>query len=91
VCIAAEKDPGGCSGKVRACHRRSAANSGVSLKPPSWEQWPGCDGHHGLQHQHGQPWFERWIGLSLSQVALDLARQSPDEEMKAAMRAEGLL
>lgn len=90
-CVATQKDPGGCSGKVRACHHRTAANSGTGLKPPSWDLWPGCDGHHGLQHQKGQPWFEKWLGLKLDQVAKDLAKQSPDTEMKAVMRAEGLL
>lgn len=94
VCIAADKGAREgylCAGKVRACHRRSAANSGTGLKPPSWEVFAACDNHHALQHQRGQPWFEKWLGLKLADVARDLAKQSPDEEMKAAMRAEGLL
>lgn len=90
-CVAAEKDGAHCSGKVRRCHHRTAANSGTALKPPSWELWPGCDGHHGLQHTKGQPWFERWLGIKLEDVARDLARQSPDREMQAVMRQEGLL
>jgi hypothetical protein len=86
-CIAAKF--GGCSGKVRACHRRSAANSGTGLKPHSWELYPGCDGHHKEQHDIGQPAFELKYGVSLVQAARECVLTSPDWPMKQHMREHG--
>ena len=91
ACIAFKVDGDACSGKVRTCHYRTAANSGTSVKPFAWFTFPACDHHHSdVQHQEGQKAFERRYGVNLERECLKLARMSPDLEMRAAMREAGL-
>lgn len=91
VCYAFKADGANCSGKIQCCHWRSAANSGTGVKPHSWFCFPGCFHHHiEVQHQEGQKAAERKYGVDLQKEALQLARVSPDRDIRLAMREAGL-
>lgn len=74
-----------CEGKAQACHYRTAANSGTSIKPPSWFQFPGCMRHHAEQHR-GTLTFERKYGLDLLAICREMVRLSTDHAMRLYMR-----
>lgn len=79
-----------CSGSIQCCHRRTAANSGTSMKPGDWETWPGCLKHHAEQHR-GEKTFEKKYGLDLAAICKEFVRLSTDQDMRNAMREYGLL
>jgi hypothetical protein len=68
------------------CHVRSAANSGTALKPFASFGVAMCDLHHTEQHRIGQPGFERKHNISLFGTAAAFYRNSPDHEMKEALK-----
>jgi hypothetical protein len=75
-----------CDGPIQACHYRTAANSGKSLKPADWWTFSACHKHHAEQHQIGQDAFERKYGLDLTSICVEFAQLSPDVQMKGARR-----
>lgn len=78
--------PGCNEGPIEFAHVRSAANSGMGLKPADWFGIALHREHHAEQHSIGQPAFERKYALDLMALAKEFARVSPDIEMKIAMR-----
>jgi hypothetical protein len=68
------------------CHVSSAANSGTALKPFASFGVAMCEFHHSEQHRVGQPGFERQHHISLFGTAAAFYRQSPDHEMKEALK-----
>lgn len=91
-CILADKPGHICNSPVRACHFRTAANSGTGLKPPSWELWPGCDlAHVGEQHRLGQREFERRYSVDLHDIAVTCVHISTDQAMREYMKERGFL
>lgn len=77
--------PGCDLGPIEFAHIRTAANSGMSLKPADWHGVSLCHDHHAESHQAERS-FEKKYGLDLMAIAHEFARQSPDLEMKIAMR-----
>lgn len=77
VCVCAEIDPSGCRGKVRACHLRNGTDGGIGMKPGDDWTWPGCDGHHGEQHDDGEATFQKRYRLNLKQICETTWRRSP--------------
>lgn len=71
---------------IECAHIRTAANSGTGLKPPDWDSISLCHDHHFESHQAERS-FEKKYGLDLMAIAHEFARQSPDTEMKEAMKA----
>ncbi len=79
-----------CEGAIQACHYRTAANSGKSLKSADWDTFPACVKHHAEQHRIGQPAFERKYGIDLAAICAEMARLSTDMVMRETMREMGL-
>lgn len=71
---------------IEVMHLRSAANSGIGIKPPSWFTVSGCGAHHNQAHSLGHDTFAAMHGIDLWALAAEFARLSPDREMKEAMR-----
>lgn len=71
---------------IECAHVRAGTDGGTALKPSDWWCVPLCDFHHNLQHQIGEPLFERTYGLDLKAEARKLAERSTDLEMRKAMK-----
>ena len=67
-------------------HLRSAANSGMGLKPSSSFGVSGCRAHHHEAHVIGHDSFARKYGIDLWALAAEFVRLSPDTAMKEALR-----
>jgi hypothetical protein len=57
--------PGCLNRRIEAHHIRTAANSGVGMKPDDRFAVPCCFDHHREYHTHGRKTFERKYGLDL--------------------------
>lgn len=91
VCIVPNCDTGD---KIQFCHVRK----GLPANTPSWARpgkgtkshdafgFPGCVRHHIEQGNIGESAFERKHGVNLLKEALDLARYSKDEDVRAFVR-----
>ncbi len=79
-----------CSGKIECAHVRTGTDGGTSIKPSDWWTIPMCEEAHKLQHQIGESAFERRYSIIMKKIAIDLARRSPDIEMRKAMKEAGL-
>lgn len=83
---------------IECCHVRkglpantpSWARGGTARKPHDAFTFPACRHHHARQHDIGESEFERWHGISLLKEALDLARHSPCEGVRAFVREHKL-
>lgn len=75
-----------CSGAIEVSHIRTAANSGVGLKPMDSSAVPMCSNHHRLYHQRGHQSFETYYGLDLAKLAAEFAAKTPDEKLREAMK-----
>jgi hypothetical protein len=62
----------------------------MSDRPHDWFTFPGCAVHHMQAHQIGEASFQALYKLDLRAICLALARQSPDVEMRKAMREAGI-
>jgi len=90
VCVCAKTHGEECSGRIEAAHWRSAANSGKGIKPHDAFSFPCCEHHHErVQHNIGQPAFERKYGINLEKICRELAMHSPDPDVKAFARDAG--
>ena len=76
--------------RVECCHLRLGTDGGTSIKPSSWWTYPGCSIHHAESHRIGEASFQAKYGLDIRAICLALARQSPDVEMRRAMKEAGL-
>lgn len=75
--------------QIECMHLRNAANSGTSIKPPSWFCIPGCSAHHHEAHQIGHDSFALKYGIDLWKIAADLAYRTTDKTMRDEMRRVG--
>lgn len=56
-----------CDGKIQFAHVRKGNDGGLGVKPSDCHGVPMCDrAHIRIQHQHGEPAFEREFALSLN-------------------------
>ena len=76
VCSAA----GDCYGPIQAHHHRTAANSGMGMKPADAFALPLCMKHHAAGHKMGWKTFERKYRVDLAAEARFLANAA-DQEM----------
>lgn len=80
----------GCDdGPIEFAHLRTAANSGMGLKPPDWEAISLCRMHHHRGHDGGHDTMARENGMTLEQLhklAEEFALRSPDKSMRETMR-----
>lgn len=78
----------GCEdGPIEFAHLRTAANSGMGLKPPDWEGISLCRSHHRRGHDIGHDAMARENGMTLDQlrqIAKDFARATTDRALKEA-------
>lgn len=72
-------------------HVRTAANSGVAIKPHDWFLIPLCHTHHLEYHRLGRGRFEQEYlnGCDAVRAALAFAELSPDDSMRQAMMDAG--
>lgn len=75
--------PGCHNGPIEFAHKRSAANSGVGLKPFDWFGISLCREHHRLSHQKG----DDILGIDWYALAYGFTTTSPDKKMRKAMGA----
>jgi hypothetical protein len=69
---------------------RLETDGGTALKPSDWWTFPGCRAHHDQAHRIGESTFQDLYGLDLKEIALRLARYSPDLRMQQAMKEASL-
>ena len=79
---------GGCMNRdIEAAHVRTGrTDGGTGLKPSDWWCVPLCKSHHAMQHQIGEPAFERMHDLDLKKWAWLFAERSTDLGMRKAMQ-----
>ena len=77
-------------GSIECAHVRTGTDGGTAIKPSDWWTVPLCSVHHLEQHTIGEPAFEKRHAIDMKRIALALARQSPDVEMRKAMREAGV-
>lgn len=75
---------------IECAHVRAGTDGGTAIKPSDWWTVPLCSVHHHQQHSIGEAAFERLHRIDMKRIALALARQSPDVEMRKAMREAGV-
>lgn len=80
-----------CGGRIECCHLRLGSHAPMSEKPHDWFCFPACAMHHQQAHRVGELTFQTAYGLDLRAIALGLARQSPDQDMRRIMRERGIL
>lgn len=94
VCIV----PDCIGGPIEAAHVRkglpgntpSWARGGTSYKPIDAFCFSACHHHHAEQHSIGEETFARKYGVNLLKEALDLARNSPCEEVREFLKEHKL-
>lgn len=83
--------PGCFGGPIEFAHLRTAANSGMGMKPPDWYGISLCERHHRIAHNLGHETMARACGMTLEalfDIAREFAQKSPDMAMRAAMKEE---
>lgn len=75
----------GCGMPSVCCHLRTAANSGMGLKPQDGNCVPLCNGHHAEQEGRIAT-FQRKYGVDLWALAERLAQTSPDWQIRKAWK-----
>jgi hypothetical protein len=90
-CIIEGRNGHVCEGPIVFAHVRHETDGGGSLLPSDWWGNSMCNAAHCLQHQIGEPAFERRFGIVLKKQAMEFARASTDTAMKECMKAMGLL
>ncbi len=78
--------PGCQNAPIEFMHLRSAANSGMGLKPHSSFGVSGCREHHAEAHQIGHDTFAAKYGIDLWALAAAYVRASPDRAMKESLK-----
>ncbi len=78
--------PGCIDRDTEVAHIRSAANAGTGLKPADWSALPYCRAHHAESHRIGQDSFDSKYRLDSAALARQFAAQSPDKDMREAMK-----
>jgi hypothetical protein len=83
-----------CEGSpIEFAHLRTAANSGVGIRPADWFGIPLCRSHHRTAHDAGHDTMARENGTTLEklfEMAREFARRSPDRHMREAMKEAGI-
>ena len=74
-CIIAGKHE--CEGDMEFAHVRKGTDGGEGLKPHDKWGVSMCHRAHALQHQIGEPAFERQFGINLKALAEAFAKASP--------------
>lgn len=78
----------GCNGEpIEVSHLRTAANSGVGIKPRDDSAVPMCVKHHRIYHNLGHDSFERAYHLDLFALAEAFTVHSPDKVMRESIGA----
>jgi transcription elongation factor Elf1 len=62
---------------VECAHVRDGTDGGTGIKPSDKYTIPLCGPCHRLQHQIGEPEFERRTGLNMKDLAALLLKNSP--------------
>src|SRR5580698_1483587 len=76
-CVVRTKATARCLGPTEAHHVRTAANSGMGMKPPDSTAVGLCTRHHRALHTVGKRTFEARHGVDLVAEADRLAREQP--------------
>lgn len=76
---------------IEVSHLRTAANSGMGLKPCDADAVPMCggldpDSHHAEYHRLGHYTFQAKYGLDLWKLAEEFSRRTTDRKLKEFLR-----
>jgi hypothetical protein len=74
-CVVRTKE---CRGSIEAHHVRTAANSGIGMKPPDTAAVGLCTRHHRLLHGSGRRTFETTYSVDLAEEAQRLVALAAD-------------
>lgn len=79
VCVCADIDPSGCSGKYHAHHVQShrRTEGGMGMKVGDDKVVCLCAAHHDLVHRDPQEDFEKFFKVDLEKIAATTWRRSP--------------
>lgn len=77
VCLAFDRDPTGCDGKMHAHHVSEGGNAGMGVKAPDSDLVPLCAKHHDEGHTGGWTTFAVKYSVDLLAHAAKLWRISP--------------
>jgi len=78
TCTVADADGANCDGKIQFAHVRAGTDGSLSKKPSDCWGIPLCAHHHiPVQHQIGEPAFERRFGIDMKAIASKLWSISP--------------
>jgi hypothetical protein len=77
-CIVHTKARTECRGPIEAHHVRTAANSGIGIKPPDTAAVGLCTLHHRTLHAAGRRTFETTYGIDLTEEARRLVALAAD-------------
>jgi hypothetical protein len=67
-----------CRGRIEAHHVRTAANSGIGMKPPDTAAVGLCARHHRTLHSEGRRTFEKTYSVDLNEEARRLVALAAD-------------
>jgi hypothetical protein len=77
-CVVRPKARTECRGPIEAHHVRTAANSGIGMKPPDTVAVGLCTRHHRALHAAGRRTFEAAYGVDLTEEARRLVTLAAD-------------
>jgi hypothetical protein len=77
-CVVRTKFRTECRGPIEAHHVRTAANSGIGMKPPDTAVVGLCTRHHRALHGAGRRTFETTYGVDLTEEARRLVALAAD-------------
>lgn len=75
----------GCRGPIEAHHVRTAANSGIGMKPPDSSATGLCVYHHRALHTLGRRTFETTYGVDLVAEGRRLSDIAPSQAAAASV------
>ena len=58
-----------CEGRIEAAHVRTGTDGAMGVKPSDCYSIPLCEKAHRLQHQIGEPAFEKMFDISMRKTA----------------------
>ena len=79
--------PGCKDGPIEFAHLRTAANSGIGIKPPDWYGISLCRAHHRRAHDIGHDAMARENGITLDflyEMAKKFSRLTTDKDLREA-------
>jgi hypothetical protein len=79
--------PGCENGPIEFAHVRTAANSGMGIKPAGFGL-SLCSAHHSQSHSVGIETFQKLYKIDVIELAAAFVARSPDQAMRDALKTQ---